>query len=212
RYDFKKANYGRIGTYLDYIDWIGSFLCAKDVDEMTPICEAKLPGYLERLYLAKVDSYREAMLQSTDENWYLYKEISDNSDKRLKKFNRSIEKKILESGNQPSFHKFINFKLKSKKPLTLYRDDGPPVVTDAVNETEEESVPMTASNFPRMIDSLWFILNQKLRMGFRLCSLKKYCSHFKAFGILIQFNFLSFGGAQDVDTFTGDTNTKKDPL
>ena len=188
--DFKAADFQAIRNFLGNIDWIGSFASCSSVNDMyetfltilqhsiamfVPLIKANpvrpyLPQYLDSLFRKKSSAWFLARRTESPEDWATFEKLSKAFDKKLWKYNNSLERKVIESRNRTGFFKFLNSKLKCKSKIgALVSDNGSIVLTD-VQKAEafavffesvfvcDNSEPdfISPPRFPVMEDSIWF--------------------------------------------------------
>ena len=188
--NYKDADFEAILSYLSNIDWYGSFSCVNTVDEMYEIfitvlqhsidlyvplkkvcpINSHLPSYLLALNRKRFEAWQKAKNDDSPHSWAAFKKLTQTFEKRLRKFNDSIEKKIIESKNQSSFYALLNSRLKEKFILgALNKCDGTIARTDmekaevfgevfasSYTHDSDHFLQNDLSYFTGMNDSAWF--------------------------------------------------------
>ncbi|XGW17004.1 hypothetical protein V3C99_001991 [Haemonchus contortus] len=80
-----------------------------------------LPGHLQKMSEHRDCLFLEARRTG---NWSAYRRFTDIFLTRLKKFNRCVEKKIVEAGCSGSFYKYLNSKIQDKKCIGSLESGG----------------------------------------------------------------------------------------
>lgn len=193
--DFKAANFELIRLYLSQIDWYGSFSTLEAVNDMyemflailihcidiyVPLVSVKahcgsLPTHLHRSFLLKSQAWDRAMASGSREHWAMFDFHRNKFEKKLAKYNRHIEKKLIESRNKGGFYNYLNVKLKNKPKIGPLLSD-----TDVFCRTDSEIAELLANSFekvysckddstsshtaqalvPVMTDSAWFFAEE----------------------------------------------------
>ncbi|KAK6026212.1 hypothetical protein OSTOST_07868, partial [Ostertagia ostertagi] len=151
RRDYRNTNYDDVVSYLRNIDWLGSFGCCKDTNEMyelfifvlnhciqlfVPVRKVSLsiknlPAHLYTLFVNKTIAYKKAMRSNNEQDWKGYQEMSTKFEKRLFKYNCAVEKKIVESCNKSYLLNYIRARIRSERKIcTLVKSDGSLAITD----------------------------------------------------------------------------------
>ncbi|XGW28640.1 hypothetical protein V3C99_008428 [Haemonchus contortus] len=189
--DFRNVNVAGMTAYLDSVDWLGVFNCCLSVNEMyetflfilkhcldlfvilkrVPFSFEHIPHYLRHWFRLKENAYRKASGSDLDEDWTYYKRISDKFNKKLFRFNCSIEKKILSSNNKAALYRYVNNRIKRKEGIGFLRSfDGSILTSDrdraellagvfeTVYQDSDPGEPPSCEgmSFPKMADSVWF--------------------------------------------------------
>ncbi|KAK6044322.1 hypothetical protein COOONC_18174 [Cooperia oncophora] len=115
--------------------------------------------------------WKRAKLSDTIEDWESFKSINKSFESKLRKYNASIEKRIVSSGCKSGFYKLLKFRLKRKPKLQALRAPNGELIIDDTERAEvlasafethfgESSahVDLTVAReeFPQMEDSAWF--------------------------------------------------------
>lgn len=142
RYNFAKGDYDAMKIYLSSIDWLGSFQTQNSVDDVYEMfifilrhcifmfvpfekvssdC-SKLPSYLANMAKHRHSLWSKARSSNDQGDWLAYKRYSEKFIRRVNKFSRSIEKKIIDSGSRNAFYSYIlrrSGKMSSNKVCSL---------------------------------------------------------------------------------------------
>ncbi|EYB91618.1 hypothetical protein Y032_0204g1899 [Ancylostoma ceylanicum] len=140
-----------------------------------PTDRPNLPGYLVNLDIKRSSAWKKASITGNLQDWDYYKNINKVFEHKLWKFNKSIERKVIESRNKSTFYSFLSSRLKRKSGLGTLIDEMGQVLTSDRDKAEafakvfHEQCSGTAAtnldtvvpssclgNFPVMADSLWF--------------------------------------------------------
>ncbi|EYC13094.1 hypothetical protein Y032_0045g1264 [Ancylostoma ceylanicum] len=188
--DFKHADFVSAKEYLNQIDWYGSLSQVQSVDEKYEMFISilkhcielfvpskrisletpKFPPYIHKLFCQRSTLWQKAMYEKSESSFTRYRILNDRFMKKLNKYNGSVEKNVIESGDRHAFYKFLNSRLRPKqKPPGLENDNGEKINDDLekaelfADTFERYFSPCTThfvieskNLFPQMNDSLWF--------------------------------------------------------
>ena len=135
--DYKKANFDMINEYLLNVDWYGSFSAAKSVNDKyelfisvlrhcidvmvptikVPLLSPNLPFYLRSLAHKRTLAWESAVSTSSDADWELFSRLNKAFEKKLWKYNDTIEKKTISSSNKTAFYKLISSRIRHKSAI-----------------------------------------------------------------------------------------------
>ncbi|KAK6041393.1 hypothetical protein COOONC_21100 [Cooperia oncophora] len=200
RRDFGKANYENIVCHLASIDWLGSLNCASTVDakyelflgilmdcieRYVPLVEkslggSALPPYLANLTQRRERAWHKARMTKNSADEREFERLNRKLEKKLKKFNTSVEKKVINSENKAAFFKLLKSRLTLKtKATVLVSPSGTPVYDDkdkvellastfqenfcCHHRAIEELLPQE-TKFAPMSDSVWFYRDEILEL------------------------------------------------
>nr|CDJ88717.1 RNA-directed DNA polymerase (reverse transcriptase) domain containing protein [Haemonchus contortus] len=191
RRSFKDADYNAIRAYLAGIDWYASFGFTHSVDDMyelflailqhcislyvpiihVPLSRLHLPSYLRRLYNKRRQAWVDVTLNDTPESRSAFRRLNVVFERKLFKYNCSVERKVIESSDKNAFYKYVRSRLNSRPKLGCLRGyDGLPLHSDKdkaeiLASTFEKAFAPSASEdltdlsgldmYPVMPDSAW---------------------------------------------------------
>lgn len=190
--NFKLADYDGIRAYLSNVDWFGSLSMADSISDKyelflailqhsielfvpyvgVPLGKTRLPGYLVSLHKRKSLAWAAANANDDSErseHWAKFREINKKFEDKLRKYNASIEKKVVESGNKREFFKYLSGRIQFKSRLGVLSGPGSYIArgdqekAELLADTFEQvfSIPkdecclQRQQSFPVMNDSFW---------------------------------------------------------
>lgn len=160
--DFSSCNYGQVCDYLVKIHWIDVLDVLPSVDEKyetfieilhsaislfvpwrksNAFPSRNLPVYLQNMAEHRICLFNHARITG---QWDDYKNYTARFLKQLKKFNRCIEKRIIESGKKQDIYRFLN------KRLTGSRHIGSLFGADSIAVSDLEKSELLASTFSKV--------------------------------------------------------------
>ncbi|EYC34129.1 hypothetical protein Y032_0001g262 [Ancylostoma ceylanicum] len=187
---YKDADFDAIRMYLSDIDWYGSLDSVQTVDDKyelflailsytidlfvplkkVPACRAHLPQYLNSLFQKRLEAWDSAVANGSDDNWETYRRVNETFERKLWKFNNSVEKKVINSRDKSAFYKMLKKRLNVKPQIgILTTNEGRLISTDnakaevladvftqSFSVETENSCTHSSVMFPSMNDSVWF--------------------------------------------------------
>ncbi|KAK6017038.1 hypothetical protein OSTOST_17474, partial [Ostertagia ostertagi] len=144
---FSKCDYTSITNYLFNILWIESFESVPTVDEKYVMFLSILNDVIDKFvpwayvfpnksnlpaYLQNMLEHKECLLHyaKSTGDWTEYKAFSSTFSDKLVKFNKSVEKKIVESKEKHRFFRFMKSRLRTKAQLSDLKDNGRLLLND----------------------------------------------------------------------------------
>lgn len=188
--DYSTVNLQAVANFLANVDWyssLDSLVSVNDKYEMfiailqhaialfipmirVPPSRSALPGFLNSLYIRVLNAWKVATNTGSVKHRKLYDKLRIRFERKLAKYNKSIERKVVESNNKSAFFKFLKHKLRPKHTVcTLVNTDGRIARSDfekaelladsfaqVFTKDSEQYVPDISPRFPVMPDSVWF--------------------------------------------------------
>lgn len=153
---YGQADYDAINAYLYSVPWMVIFRGIASVDSLYESflkilsdCVEKfiptklvnvnckyLPSYLVKMVHYRHLLWRSARQQNNLDKWEEYRKYSDDLAKKLKKFNKSVEKKVLASDDRNVLYKYISEKMSTSRGLTCLKEPNGALLVDDLAKAE----------------------------------------------------------------------------
>lgn len=156
RKDFQNANYDLINSQLATIDWTALFtplqhvdlmydlllkVLQKCIEDLVPLIKVsangkKLPEHVQRLLSDRFSLWQKSINTGSLEDKQKFAKYNKKCKRELDKYNRAVEKKIIESGDRNRFFKHIKTCISSTSGVDALVDENGLVVSDNSSKAE----------------------------------------------------------------------------